>query len=180
MGFAELDETPGLAAYRAGNSFNGDERYCFEDNAVCRKDTSGEYVCRTCSGPNADGWGCPCGSGEDSVTADCGEFGLQCLGEAVDGADPHRYPAGPKTGACFESLPPGYCADNCEAQARVCGRTIGVATQCVAPECFPPCETDGVNGNTTCDRDAGQCVAPCTSDGQCAPGICTQWGECWG
>ncbi len=169
--YSTLANYPGLAAYFQGGL------YCQDPNYICRDNGGGEFRCFDCADPADSGFGCPC---TGASSGEC-PTGSTCLGAAELGSDPAQYPGAPEPGACFPSLPAGFCDENCEAQGRVCGSIVAagtIPTVCVAAECFPPCETSG-GSNTVCDRNTGQCIAGCSTDVDCAPGgTCSTWGEC--
>jgi hypothetical protein len=109
---------------------------------------------------------------------------MECVGEALVDADPRQYPIAPRPGACFPdgAAPSGFCEENCEAQARVCGRLYSLDLAgdiCVTAECnvLPPCE---LTPEGTCDRCTEMCAVGCIIDEECSgESFCTNWGECW-
>lgn len=186
-----MQQFPGVAAYFVDEpGLFGP--FCNDPFFICREDAPDEFICHDCAAAEDDGWGCPCGEGPGAITESCGEYtGMQCVGDVGPGADPADAPLAPQPGACFpESIgPPGFCAENCAAQARVCGKLVDASIQqvCVASECFPPCETDGPQSRPVCDREGvcgdpemSCCIAACFNDAECpVDHICTNWGECW-
>ena len=93
-----------------------------------------------------------------------------------------QYPIGGLwEGACFPGgAPPGFCDENCAAQARVCSTEVKLSgpTRCVTQACVP--ETCDLSGQV-CDRDTSMCVPACSDfNNPCNLGeVCTTWGECW-